>query len=230
MKFEQAIERDGFKLRLRGTWYEISNKYGILDSGDVALSPYDIPDSWAENKMEDFTLRHTVKVGGTIKMVSRDLDGDYLQLQAYEDKHGGYMLQVYDKDMTFRYEEWVACETCESMKAYMRMRYRIVSGLRAEVLRDSLADCTNGGISSRKDTLYMVDGKKYPFEPCDIRECVSVKKIDVMGSVHVYASPLYRSEDWYMAGGNFLYTGDGRYKDMTGISYPISIHDRCEDR
>lgn len=37
-------------------------------------------------------------------------------------------------------------------------------------------------------------------------------------------------ECWYMAGGNILYTSDSRFKQITGISYPIAIHDRYEGR
>lgn len=33
-----------------------------------------------------------------------------------------------------------------------------------------------------------------------------------------------------MAGGNILYTSDSRFKQITGISYPIAIHDRYEGR
>ena len=32
-------EKDGFVLHLEGTWMEISNKYGMLESGD-ARQPY----------------------------------------------------------------------------------------------------------------------------------------------------------------------------------------------
>jgi hypothetical protein len=32
----------------------------------------------------------------------------------------------------------------------------------------------------------------------------------------------------YMAGGNFVYTSDSSYRDITGVEYPISVHDRRE--
>ena len=30
------VEKDGFVLHLDGTWMEISNKYGVLEHGNVA--------------------------------------------------------------------------------------------------------------------------------------------------------------------------------------------------
>jgi hypothetical protein len=93
-----------------------------------------------------------------------------------------------------------------------------------------LGDCTNGGISSYRDELYIISDQKGPFEPRDIRECVYIENREIIGSGYVDAKPLYYPRRWYMAGGNFLYTCDSRYKDITGISYPVSIHDRYEGR
>ena len=75
----------------------------------------------------------------------------------------------------------------------------------------------------------MTEGK-YPFEPDDLRQCVGIEFRDCCGETYVDAKPLYFPRRWYMAGGNFLYTSDSRYKEITGISYPVSIHDRYEGR
>ena len=32
-----------------------------------------------------------------------------------------------------------------------------------------------------------------------------------------------------MFGGNYLKTSDSRFKDLTGISYPVPVHDRTEE-
>lgn len=45
---QDAIEK------LEGTWMEISNKYGMLESGDVAVDPEDVPEGYAEKALEDF--------------------------------------------------------------------------------------------------------------------------------------------------------------------------------
>lgn len=42
------IEKEGFVLHLEGTWCEISNKYAVLESGDVAVNEEDIPAGFAE--------------------------------------------------------------------------------------------------------------------------------------------------------------------------------------
>ena len=38
------VEKDGFVLHLEGTWMEISNKYGVLEHGDVSTDPEDVPE------------------------------------------------------------------------------------------------------------------------------------------------------------------------------------------
>lgn len=36
------LEKNGFALYLEGTWLEISNKYGVLEHGDVAAKQEDV--------------------------------------------------------------------------------------------------------------------------------------------------------------------------------------------
>ena len=48
------VEKDGFVLHLEGTWMEISNKYGVLEHGDVAVDPEAIPEGYAEKALEKF--------------------------------------------------------------------------------------------------------------------------------------------------------------------------------
>lgn len=57
---------------------------------------------------------------------------------------------------------------------------------------------------------------------CNLTEMQAVNIID--------CKPAYCRKRWYMMGGNFLYTSDSRFKEITGISYPIAIHDRYEGR
>lgn len=113
---------------------------------------------------------------------------------------------------------------------WMKSNYEIESCLTAEVYRSSLGDCTNNGISSYARELYILDTQKGPFEPDDIRQCVYIEKREVMGQEYVDCKPAYCRKRWYMAGGNILYTSDSRFKQITGISYPIAIHDRYEGR
>lgn len=113
---------------------------------------------------------------------------------------------------------------------HMKSNYEIESCLTAEVYRSSLGDCTNNGISSYARELYILDAQKGPFEPDDIRQCVYIEKREIMGQEYVDCKPAYCRKRWYMAGGNILYTSDSRFKQITGISYPIAIHDRYEGR
>lgn len=50
------IEKEGFVLHLEGTWCEISNKYAVLESGDVAVNEEDIPAGFAEKKLDRYGI------------------------------------------------------------------------------------------------------------------------------------------------------------------------------
>ena len=54
------VEKDGFVLYLEGTRMEISNKYGVLEQGDVVADPEDVPKGYAEKVLEDFISKHSV--------------------------------------------------------------------------------------------------------------------------------------------------------------------------
>ncbi len=230
-------EKNGFVLTIEGTWFEIFNKHGVVQYGSVVL-PEVVLENYAEQVLDKFIEEHSVKdiaegymaSPHCVKMVAYDeVLGDYVQLQAVNSKENEYyLIQKYDSDLVYMGEEFSGCKYCDEVKDFMRTNYKIVSGLTAEVYKNPLGDCTNGGISSKRRSLYILAENCGPFEPSDIRECVSIVEREVMGQVYVNAKPIYRKKRWYMAGGNFLYTGDSRYKEITGISYPVSIHDRCE--
>ncbi|MBQ6091404.1 MAG: hypothetical protein IJL07_09090 [Lachnospiraceae bacterium] len=233
---EIRIERQGFVLYLGGTWMEISNRYGVQQHGDVALSPDDIPDGWAESKLERFITEHTVidfPKEDIIKKVIYDPESRrYGQIQAVRSKKlGGWMVQKYDDELCFMLEEYVKAEHPDEIKAWIKEKYQVQSGLPAYVLRSKgTGDCTNDGISKSRIELYVMTEGRYPFEPADLRECVGIEKRSYSGEIYVCAKPLYCPRRWYMAGGNFLYTSDSRFGEITGISYPVSIHDRYEGR
>ena len=70
------IEKEGFVLHLEGTWCEISNKYAVLESGDVAVNEEDIPAGFAEKKLDRYIETHKIrgygKVDGCVKRVACD--------------------------------------------------------------------------------------------------------------------------------------------------------------
>ena len=153
-----------------------------------------------------------------------------IQLQAVKLDDDTYMVQEFDNELVFMGELWSGCKYPDEVIDWMKSNYEIESCLTAEVYRSSLGDCTNNGISSYARELYILDTQKGPFEPDDIRQCVYIEKREVMGQEYVDCKPAYCRKRWYMAGGNILYTSDSRFKQITGISYPIAIHDRYEGR
>lgn len=228
------LEKGGVVLSLEGTWMEISNRYGVQEYGDVAVNEGDIPADFGEKRLERFIRAHSVCEKETptcIKRVAFDLKKRiFIQLQAVKASGEDYwMIQEYDNQLMFVKEDLTVCQYRQDVLEQMRKKYDIQRCLRAEVYRDSLGDCTNRGISATRDSLYIL-GCDGPLEPGDLRECVKIEHRRVMGSEYLSAKPVYFPDRWYMAGGNFLYTSDSRYREHTGISYPVSIHDRYEGR
>lgn len=152
------------------------------------------------------------------------------ELQARCDLTELQAVQKFDNELVFMGEIWSGCKHKDEVLDWMRSNYEVESCLTAEVYRNPLGDCTNDGISSYQRELYVLAAQKGPFEPEDIRQCVYIEKREVMGKEYVDCKPAYRRKRWYMMGGNFLYTSDSRFKEITGISYPIAIHDRYEGR
>ena len=115
----------------------------------------------------------------------------------------------------------------------------------AEVFRWSLGDCSNKGITSRSNKVLVCDGGTIEelrelqvllrHNPKEIRlseyvetPIVRIVRREIQGrGEYVHCQPI-ENDGWYMAGGTFAYTSDSRFKEITGVSYPISIHDRQE--
>lgn len=230
------VEKAGFKLYLEGTWMEISNKYGVLEHGDVAVDADDIPEGFAEKKLDDFIRKHSVAFMSNptcIKKVAFDeKTKEYIQLQAVLLVGEEYWtVQKFDNELVYMGEEWSGCKYKDEVQDWMRSNFDIESCLTARVYRDNgFGDCTNGGISAQAQELYILAATKGPFEPEDIRQCVYIEWREVCGEQYIDCKPAYFRKRWYMAGGNFLYSSDSRFKEITKSKYPISIHDRYEGR
>lgn len=84
-------------------------------------------------------------------------------------------------------------------------------------------DCSNNGITSNNSRLTLGD------EYDDSSDLVVSKRI-INGELYVSAIPrsVLKSDKWSMAGGNFIYSNDAMYKELTYTSYPIPVHDRIE--
>lgn len=111
------------------------------------------------------------------------------------------------------------------------------SWLYVHVLRSSGCDCTNGGLSSKRDTIICYDGDLEAVK-ADVKNkgldpalCLYVVRRELWGEPHPYLTPL----NWaikepsgpVMAGGNYA-MGDGRWKKWFGHYLPLPIHDRIE--
>lgn len=229
----QKSEMAGYKIILEGTWYEITNKYGVLESGDAAVDEEDIPEDYAKRKLDRFIRDHTptwAMSEGKIQRVAFDeKTGKYIQLQVLRtDWTDELVVQEFDNELIFMREQATGCKFKHGVLDWLKEHYKIEKCLTAHVYKNPMGDCTNYGISARQDHLYILNDKNGPFEPSDIRQCVCIEKRTIIGKEYVDCKPAYRPKAGYMFGGNFLYTSDSRFAEITGIDYPIAIHDRCE--
>ena len=100
-----------------------------------------------------------------------------------------------------------------------------------EVFRNSLGDCSNGGISSRysevliecKDGYIEIDENNLPENFCKVVE----RDLGFETYLHIepYNSPDKGCIGW-MAGGCFCSTSDSRFSRIS--KYPLALHDRQE--
>ena len=93
------------------------------------------------------------------------------------------------------------------------------------VLRNSLGDCTNNGLTSREDSIILHYGQNLQTDLIPDDELILVERT-IFGKQSNYAVPagLFKSGRHSMAGGNFIYTSDSRFPSDA----PISVHDRVE--
>ncbi len=98
-----------------------------------------------------------------------------------------------------------------------------------EVYRNNLGDCSLNGLSSRFDTLKMIEESEVPEWKGKFEDVVVKINRILWGEPHPYLVPidLYEADKKsslpIMFGGNFGYTSDSRFGGT-----PIAIHDRCE--
>lgn len=105
-----------------------------------------------------------------------------------------------------------------------------INTIRAEIYKVSSGDCSNGGISSRYNEVYIpcVDGNiEINFE--NPPENFVLLDINTTFGEYKYCKP-YKDVvegNWVMMGGTFVYLSDGRFSRNIN-QYPIALHDRKE--
>lgn len=94
------------------------------------------------------------------------------------------------------------------------------------VLRNSLGDCSNNGLSSKEDSIIMHYGGGLDLDMIPDDELVLVERT-LFGKESNYAIPaaILKSGRHPMFGGNFIYTSDSRFPSDA----PLKVHDRLED-
>jgi len=94
------------------------------------------------------------------------------------------------------------------------------------VLRNSLGDCTNNGLTSKEDNIILHYGEGIDVEMIPDDELILIERT-LWGKPSNYAVPagIYKSGRHSMAGGNWIYTSDSRFPSDA----PISVHDRLEN-
>jgi hypothetical protein len=104
-----------------------------------------------------------------------------------------------------------------------------MKGMIVSVFRDAVGiDCSNRGISSNHENLLLVgDGLPEIFDSAEHTDCpmVVLEGIRLGKKTYIHAIPAENpNNDWFMFGGNFIYSSDSRFPS----DYPIPVHDRVE--
>lgn len=108
-----------------------------------------------------------------------------------------------------------------------------LKGLRVEIIRSRYYSPSPGGASPSEHvtqaTLIAIDGKPLPkdcqvFEPTIDAPAVLVEHV----SSDYMRACFAQQRGGVMFSGAWIHDGDSRYREQTGTSYPIPLHDRQE--
>ena len=109
-----------------------------------------------------------------------------------------------------------------------------MKALPVDVFRHSHGDCTNNGVSSRYETLYLICDEGF----VDVDENNPPDNLVklVKRNFPWHKDPIYHIEPFvdpegagWMMGGNYAATSDSRFQRMVGDMYgAVPIHDRQE--
>jgi hypothetical protein len=102
-----------------------------------------------------------------------------------------------------------------------------MKALPINVYKNNLGDCTNNGISSKFDTLYLIHEEGFIDVDENTENLVKVVTRNLFGSEYKHIEPYKKATKvGYMKGGNYGSTSDSRFSKIS--KYPLAIHDRQE--
>ncbi len=103
-----------------------------------------------------------------------------------------------------------------------------MKGILLTVLRSSLGDCTNNGITSKENTIMLV-GEGVP-EIFEVKEGECYLELETMHTGNkrckVINDPRGKKTHMGMFGGNYVTTSDSRFSKVS--NYPLPVLDRFE--
>ncbi|NFH40732.1 hypothetical protein [Clostridium sporogenes] len=213
-------------ITIDGTWYEITNSLtkNIEDCGSCEFET----EQEAKTILNTFIKNHTIKDVEYNKVLKRvtynSITNDFEQLQAIKLYNlDTFIIQHYNSDLQFITEFETDYQYEYEVLEHWKNK-NIVKGINCSILTNKeFGDCSNNGISKTHNKLLLI-GENIPkmFEVEDITKCV---KLDFYKN-YVRCKPIILKNKWYMNGGNFLYSCDSRFREIS--QYPIPIHDRIE--
>ena len=104
-------------------------------------------------------------------------------------------------------------------------------GIRCQIFRWSLGDCSRGGLSAHVNTVTLLDPAiEGPVEPSADAPAVRLVRRTLRGREYVHAEPVEPCPPsaCRMFGGTYI-AGDSRFTAaVNNGGYPVSLHDRHE--
>ena len=98
-----------------------------------------------------------------------------------------------------------------------------------------MRDCTGGGLTSRVKSAWLFSDatSEEIIEFCkengiNPEDQLMLNKRMLWGKPHYFAEPVMQPVGNRMFGGNFVYTSDATFEEITGSYRPVPVHDRFE--
>lgn len=220
-------DENDFRCEINSNSMKIWNGYTNVIYTEHFVSP--VTDNDLPNLRSQFNLvvgMRAVRTSENSETIKRVIycGNTLVQLQVVKDPFSyDWIAMFFDSNLKYMTETRIPAD---SVHSYVESQI-LAKGIPGYVFRSGLGDCTNNGISASHDRLFILSKDGYSV-PSDIRELVQIERQYIRSAEYVSVKPVYKADRWYMSGGNFLFSCDARFKEVTGIDYPVPIHDRHE--